>query len=1070
MRILSIFIMLLVLSIVGHGQKPTYYLDPDKKLTQYNFDHWSTNNGLPTNSLLYIHQSSEGYLWITGYSGLIRYDGLKFRVFSNANTEVFNSNVFRNIAEGSDGKLWMTTQGNGLVSYAKGEFETYGTDIGLMHLYRGLLADSQGRIWAASPDKGWFYFDNGAFNFIESATPLNNIEVRDIAQSKTGAIWFATLGEGLFKYENGILKRFTETDGLISDWVYSLFVDDDDNLWVGTSKGICYYDGYRFHHTLPEITSTVNKIMNDRFGNIWIGTFNGLYRSKAFPRQLEHISSENGLANDFIVDMVFDSEGSLWITHYKGGITRVKDGKFTNYTQKGGLPGSVVNTVIETQKQTLLAGFDNGELIEIENGRIKPYLLKTNLTGNRIRHVLIDNSNVLWISTYFGLLKVSPNGTEKWHNEANGFFDTQIRLSFQDSKGNTWVGSRNNGVLKMSNNGSQTVYNAENGLLSNLVMAIEEDVVGNIWVGTSEGNGSLNKIDVKGNISSYSIGKGFESDIVFNIYPDPNGAVWFATVNGLWLYKNESFFNITTKQGLADNSVFDVVEDDLGYLWMPFDNGVMKVWKQDAVDITDSLISKLICRVYNKFDGMPNSECNPTTQSLKGSDGRLYFPTLDGLSVIDPSDEIINNFIPPVLVEEVIVDNRRVQLSDKMVFEPWNKRYTFNFTALSLYEPEKVIFRYQLSGFDEEWTETTQRSVSYTNLPHGNYSLNVIASNNDGVWNQAGAQLNFVIKPKFTETAFFNIMLLILSFISVFLIYIWRIDQYRKSKIELERIIMSRTREISDKNEALELQKSEIQKQNEILQRHKHEIEHQTKELEIQKEELNESILSKDKIFSIISHDLRSPLGNIKNMLSLLIDRKDQFDEQKRNRILENLAEITKSTFFLLDNLLSWSRSQRGLIAVEPQMFLVAPVVDEILKLTRHQSDKKRITILSHIDESDLAYGDINMIKTIFRNIIENSIKFTNEGGKVEITSAIKHDFIEFAFTDNGVGMTEEQVSGLLKGQEIQSTFGTNREKGSGLGLVLCKDFIHKNGGSYNVISKPGEGTTFIISLKRFQI
>jgi len=256
-----------------------------------------------------------------------------------------------------------------------------------------------------------------------------------------------------------------------------------------------------------------------------------------------------------------------------------------------------------------------------------------------------------------------------------------------------------------------------------------------------------------------------------------------------------------------------------------------------------------------------------------------------------------------------------------MVFEPRNKRYTFNYTALSLYEPGKVMFRYQLSGFEEEWTETTQRSVSYTNLPHGTYRFQVLASNNDGVWNQAGAQLNFIIKPKFTETAFFYIMLLILSFVFVFLIYIWRIDQYRKSRIEMERIIMSRTREISDKNEALELQKAEIQKQNKILQRHKHEIELQTKKLELQKEELKESVLSKDKIFSIISHDLRSPLGNIKNMLALLIDRKDQFDDQKRGRILENLAEITKSTFFLLDNLLSWSRSQRGLISIDLQMF-----------------------------------------------------------------------------------------------------------------------------------------------------
>jgi len=144
--------------------------------------------------------------------------------------------------------------------------------------------------------------------------------------------------------------------------------------------------------------------------------------------------------------------------------------------------------------------------------------------------------------------------------------------------------------------------------------------------------------------------------------------------------------------------------------------------------------------------------------------------------------------------------------------------------------------------------------------------------------------------------------------------------------------------------------------------------------------------------------------------------------------------------------------------------------MNEILNLTRHQSNKKGITVVSNIDESDLAFGDVNMIKTIFRNVIENAIKFTNEGGKVEISSTVKNDMIEIAFADNGVGMTEEQVAGLLEGKEVQSTFGTHREKGSGLGLILCKDFIKKNGGSCNVESKPGEGTTIYISLKRFQI
>jgi ligand-binding sensor domain-containing protein/signal transduction histidine kinase len=1070
MKKTCILAVLIAITIQVIGQKPTYYLNPDKNLAQYNYKRITTENGLPTNSLLYVHYSSEGYLWFSGYSGLIRYDGIKFTVFNNANTDAFVSNVVRNIAEDQTGNLWMTTQGSGLIQYSKGKFAAFGQEQEINHLYRGLLVDKQNRVWAASPDKGWFYFENGEFNFIEHSTPLTNIEVRAIVQSKTGAVWLATLGEGLYKYENGKLKKYSEKDGLINDWIYSLFVDENDNLWIGTNQGLCYYDGYKFHKALNEIQNTVNSISADRFGNMYIGTTNGLYRHMKYPRRLELVRTDNGLSNNSIIDLTFDMEGSLWTTHYKGGITCIKDGKFTNYTFKGGLPGRVVNTVFETPTNTLMVGFDNGSIIEIDNGKFIPYPLKTIIKGNRIRHVMADSKKNLWISTYFGLIKTLPNGTEILYSEENGFIDNQFRLTFEDSRNNIWVGSRNNGVLMIAPTGEKRAYNVTNGLLSNLVMTIEEDIKGNIWIGTSEGEGCLNKVTPDGIIHPINAANGFLSDIVFNIYPDANGDVWLATVNGLWRYSSDKFYNYTTRQGLADNSVYDIVEDNMGYLWLPFDNGVMKVNKEELLSIDLEANDRFNCRIYNKYDGMPNSECNPTSQALKGSNGLLYFPTLEGLSVIDPHDEIINNFVPPVIIEELYSNNTKIDLSGNMTFEPGNTRYTFHYTALSLYEPEQVKFRYILEGFDADWTETGQRMVSYTNLPHGDYTFQVAASNNDGVWNNIGDRLSFSIKPKFTETLFFFILLLVLSFSLVYIFYVWRITQLRKDQVELEEIVDRRTREVLDKNEALELLMDEVKKQNTTLLDQKQEIEKQANELQLQKEELKENMASKDKILSIISHDLRSPLGNIKNMLSLLIERKEQFDVKKRERILENLAEITKSTFYLLDNLLSWSRSQRGLINIDPQLFLVSPVFDEIINLTTHQSQKKKISVELNIDSSDLVYGDINMIKTVFRNLLENAVKFTPENGKVEVTRKTDNDYISFHFTDNGVGLTPEQIDNIMANKGLVSTFGTNREKGSGLGLMLCKDFIMKNGGKFNVKSVVGEGSTFTVSLKRFQI
>jgi len=1068
--LLFIFVAICILRVQA-VQKPTYYLNPEKDLTQYSYQNWTSENGLPTNSLLHLIQSSQGYLWVTSYSGLIRFDGHTFKVYNNINVPELEGNVIRNLVEDQNGILWMSTQGMGLMAYENGQFKSYGKELNLTHLYRGLLADDKNRIWSASPDHGWFYFEKGKFNFIEYSTSLKNIEVRSIVQSNTGEIWFGTLGKGIFKYDNGQLKSYRLTDGLTDDWVYSLYVDSDNNLWIGTSTGLCFFNGNRFEKILSEINTTVNKILKDRYGNLWIGTIDGIYRLKNGNKTLEHFSTENGLSNNFIIDFIFDREGDFWVTHYKGGLSRIKDGKFTNYTEIGGLPGKVVNSVCEFRKQHFLVGFDNGALAEIDKGKIIPFRLKSNLNGNRIRHIMSDSNRNLWISTYLGLLQIRPNGTEQWFKWQSGLSESKIRLTFEDSKGNIWVGTRNSGLIKIDKSGNQKLFNVENGLTSNLIMSIAEDKNGSIWVGTSEGQGGLNSISASEKVTAFTREQGFDSDIVFNIHCDNDGVLWIATTTGLWIYKKSKFYNVSTKQGLPENSIFDAVEDDFGSMWMPFEEGIMRVNKSDLLSCILQNQAKISSVIYSKSDGMSCSECNPTAQVLKSSSGRLFFPTLDGISSIDPMDELINNYIPPVIVEELKVDDEQVDIGKPIEIMPRKKRFTFTYTSISLYDSEKIKFKYQLVGFDEKWVEADNaRSVSYTNLPSGSYSFNVTATNSDGIWNDSATQLQFTIKPHFFETKFFYILILVVAFLIVYLFYVYRITHLKQNQDVLEKNINERTREILKKNQELEQQKKEILEKNKVLNIQKAEIEKQSVKLEQQKEELKESNIAKDKIFAIISHDLRGPLGNIKNMLDLMVKKNDQFDEAKRNRIMENLFEITTSTFYLIDNLLSWSRSQRGLVTYDPQMFLVDPLVNEIIALTQASALTKNIEVVSKIQPPDLAFGDVNMVKTIFRNLMENALKFTPENGRVEISSKQIGDEVEFAVCDNGVGMSKEAVDKILKGYEIQTSYGTNREKGSGLGLLLCKDFIKRSGGIFRIESTPQVGSTFFFTLKRFQL
>ncbi len=1066
-----LFLTLLFLaSGLIYGQIPTYYLNPNKKLTQYNFKNWTTENGLPSNSLLHIHQTSDGYLWISGYSGLIRFDGNSFTVFNSSNTEALENNVIRSLAEDRKGNLWMTTQGSGLIAYNNGTFKTYGKEIGMMNLYRALLVDDKDRIWSASPEFGWFYLENEELHFIEHSSSLKNLEVRTIIQSQDGTIWFGTLGNGIYKYQNNQLSQVEMPDYLKNEWIYSL-LSENGELWIGANSGVFTYNGKQFSRQLPQINSTVNDILRDKYGNMWFGTINGLYRKNKSDESLEYISTDNGLANNFVIDFLFDFEGNFWITQYKGGLTRISDGKFTNFTYRGGLPEKVVNAIDEISPNTLLVGFDEGNLVTIKNGQIYPYKPKTNLSRDRIRHILTDSKKNIWISTYDGLLKIEPSGKETFLNENTGFPESKIRLAYEDLNGNIWIGTRNNGLIRMDKNGKTQLYNVNHGLTSNLVMAINEDKQGNIWIGTSEAINGLNKISPDGRIEPIGPESGFFGEIVFNIYCDKDGLLWIASNNGLWLRKEDKFFSFNSKKGLLSDSPYDVIEDDYGFLWLPFSEGIMKVSKKELIEVRDFPEMKIHCTTFDKHDGMKQSECNPTTQSIKSQDGKLYFPTLDGIAMIDPLNMMYNNYIPPVYIESIKVDNTILPATSNLKINPGAKRYTFYYTAPCLYDGEKVKFKYRLTGFENEWTETENiRSVSYTNLKHGDYTFEVTASNNDNIWNEQGTKYSFSIKPRFIETAWFYILIGLVLISITYLFYRIRVIQLEKQKQELEEIVNERTHEILKKNSELEEQKNLIEQKSNILLEQKNEIEAQATVLEAQKEELKGLVASKDKIFSIISHDLRAPLGNIKNMIDMLTEHPERFDEEKRNKIFSNFSSITKSTFYLIDNLLNWTRAQRGLIVYDPEVILIQPIIEDILELFKPIYTKKNIFVANNIDSATLAFGDLNMVRTIFRNLISNALKFTPNEGRVEISSTVNSDTVEFSVKDNGIGMSPENLDNFLKSKDMNTTYGTNNEKGSGLGLILCRDFIEKNGGTFKVESHEGEGTKFSFTLKRFQI
>ncbi len=796
------------------AQDSIYNFSNDRKISQYIIDNWTKKDGLPTNSLKDIFQTSDGYIWISSYNGLIRLADNHFEIFDKNNIHSLSENGIGDLAEDKKGILWMASQSNGLISLQKEKFIFHNADSNFKKLFPVLYIDKKNRIWGASPIKGWFVFKDNRYKALGNS----NIEPSFILQDKNGVMWFATNGSGLIKYQNSKFTVYTTNDGLNSNWLNCIFFDDSNKLWIGTDKGICVFNGKKFNK-IPQFNKTsVSSIVYDKNKNLWIGTKDGIFLKRINSNTYEHLSKANGLKYNYIAKLFVDKENSLWVLNYKRGLSRIKSSKFICFTQNQGALGTVVNSICEINPNIILIAYDNGEINLLKNNTLFSFKTKAKLKGKRVRDIFKDSKKNIWISTYDGLLKIQADGKEKWLKLENGFPSKYIRMVFEDSKHNIWVGTRNKGIIRINKDNSYTIFDKNNGLNVNLIMSINEDKQGNIIVGTSKGGLSIiygNKV-----ISTYTRKKGLISDIIFNTYIDPKGILWIALKGGLNCIENGKITSFPFQKGMLKDTPFDILEDNYGYFWLTCNNGIMRIKRKNLIDYKNGKINKLNCTLYDQYDGLKQAECNSTAKSIKTQNGKLWFPTLDGVAMINPKKIPHNSYVPPIYIAELYIDNIKYGMDTTTEIPANKKRITFVFNNLSYYESKKNLFRYKLVGYEDQWSKATRHnSISYTNLHPGNYIFEVIGCNNDGIWNNKGDKFSFYIMPHFYQTKLFHIILILLFLSIIYLIYIFRVRRLKNNQQELEAIIAKRTFEIREKNEELYHQKEEIQLQADELEK-----------------------------------------------------------------------------------------------------------------------------------------------------------------------------------------------------------------------------------------------------------
>ncbi|WP_289054701.1 ligand-binding sensor domain-containing protein [Carboxylicivirga marina] len=1085
------------------------------------FQSITINDGLSLSSVYCIAKDSKGFMWFGTEDGLNRFDGYKFEIYR---TDVKNPNSIcykwiEHIEEDEAGMLWFgsrnglshfnpvtktfknfhsrqenSIQNDTVTSLVSYDSEVYvGTKQGLSVFntaslscatYKGIdgvntiIKTEKGILIAAS---------NGLFQLSKNneLTMLCDFNVRDVSILDELIVCAHMSGIQVFdcKSEEWTIPHLKDK---LSD-IESIEVDKKGRIWINAQNGLWLYnlstkslkkiiDTQQTSNSLAINSSKVLYI--DDHANVWYATHgDGLF---IINHQLEvtkcvHNPTDKESINQNAFNCIYADTvtGNIWLGTYGAGINiyHPAANKFDllkhNPLNENSLPSNFIWSIFETKDSCLWIGTnDKGvchycpkadKYTSFEHQPNNSY----SLSNNSIREVFEDSDATIWLGTDGGGLNRYNPSTRSFtryvydKEDERSISDNSVRVVFEDSGGQMWVGTRNGLNLFDKEKGyfKRFIHQPDDpaSLSHNFVYAsIIESKDGALWIGTY--GGGLNRLNLqdykfKHYTSDGEEGKRLSNNIVFSVYEDENGFIWVGTNEGL------NILNPTTgdvkilgmKDGLPNEVIYSILPDGMGNVWLSTNHGICRINQKT-----------LKCVTYDVSDGLQSNEFNGGAFH-SGRSGRLYFGGVYGLNILNPEILQTNTTVSQPVITRLevlgnVVDvsglaqNKSVVEQDSQVVMPTDISYTkhitldyeqrffaLEFSGLNHLFPGKTHYAFQLSPMDKKWNKAGLRNyVSFANVKPGDYQFKVVSTNSDGVWSDKVATLGITIRPPFWQTTWFIFLEIALLLVLISFGY-WFLLKIKTNKL-------------------LRAQNERIKNANALLHRSEENLRHMN--------------ITKDKFFSIISHDLKNPFTSLMSISSMLDENYQYAEEDDKRDAVKRINHSVKNIYLLLENLLTWSRSQRGKICFQKKDFNLSVLISENINLYKAAADKKGIQFINEVNEEVIAIGDRNTINTIIRNLSGNAIKFTPSGGKIKYTIIKEDGFWKVSIQDSGVGIKGDDQERLFCIDKKLKTDGTDGEKGTGLGLIICKEFAEKNGGEIGVMSQSGTGSTFWFTVK----
>ena len=1015
---------------------------------QFRHDPQNTHS-LSSSMITVIYEDSDNTLWIgTEGGGLNRYNSHTER-FEHFRHDATNPNSLSHdhisaIYQDTKGVLWVGTAGGGLnqmnddkTQFIRFKHQTSDSNSLSHNNVRAIAQDSQATLWVGTDDGlNRFNANTAQFDHFKhqptNQQSLSHNAIYTILEDDAGSLWLGTYGGGLNRFDaktqsfESFKHQAANANSLSDDKIWSMHQDNQGILWVGTDGGGLNrfdvdkrsFSRYTYQSTDPQSLSNngVHSIYQSKKGFLWVGTLaGGINKIDSKQQQFGHIKHQSSvpasLSQDVVMSILEDSNKTLWVGTYDGGLNR---------------------SINSTDRPN--DGF--------EHFKHNPNDPKS-LANNSVWAIAQDAKNQLWIGTNKGVDKYNPatgQFSHYMHNEADetSLSDNWVDDILIDNQGTIWVGTRGGGLNRLDANQrrfKRFMHQPSNphSLSAQSITSLLEDTNGNIWIGTW--GGGLNKFDPNTEqFVHYRFDKNDATslghDIVMSIHQDTQGTLWVGTYGGglnKFDPQTKGFARYQEKQGLANNTIYAIVDDHQGNLWLTHNQGLSKFnLKTQAF------------KHYDIQDGLQSNEFNAAF--FRSNSGEIFFGGIHGLNRFYPETIKDDMTAPSLVFTNFFLFNQQVPVSShssdnskiftlpqaightsQLNLDYRHSLVTFEFAALDYRSPMKNQYAYKLEGLDQNWikADANIRRATYTNLPAGDYTLRIKASNADGYWNEQGRAIKIRVDPPWWLTKLAYALYLMSTVCIIFGIYHYRTRALVRRSNELEQRVAQRTATI------------------------------------------NRLMTQKERMFANVSHEFKTPLTLILTpleSLSLKLGMNDferKVSMMKRNgqrllRMIDQLLELSKLESTQLDKQKNYSLTK----TLNRTLTEFQPLLDSKSILLNYQAGDD--AVLSLINDS---------LEMVLNNLVSNAIKYTPAGGKITITTTLNDKNAVIVVADTGMGISLENQKIVFNRFTRANETHDENIPGAGIGLALVKELIDVNQGTITLTSELNLGSTFTVTL-----